>query len=74
MNKQISVNQSVQNITVTACNWHIQVTLTVQTVNKWQDDIGWWLEIIRLPDLLLPKKPQIIFTTNQRHNKQHINQ
>ena len=39
---------------------------TVQTVAKWQDDIEWWLEIIRLPEQLLPKKPQIIYTTNEK--------
>ena len=35
-----------------------------KVLNKWQDDISWWLEIIRQPERLFPKEPQIIFTTN----------
>lgn len=74
MNTKNTLNHFPQYIKVTTWHGKAWSISTIQAVNKWQDDLGWWLEIIRLPELLLPRRPQIIFTTNQRRIKQHINQ
>jgi len=63
------------HIQVTVLNVHIRTIpegrgySKAYMTSKWKEEIGWWLEIIRLPEVLLPKQPQIIFTTNEKRNK-----
>ncbi len=79
MKKQKQRSIEVQQIQITACNFHIHIVSnrrskpnTAYMVKKWHDDIRWWLEIIRLPEILLPKKPQLIPATNRKqHNVQY---
>ena len=43
-----------------------------QIMNPSKHGIEWWLEIIRWPEILLPKKPQLIPATNRKqHNVQY---
>lgn len=69
---EIRRQMTCHHIQVTVLNAHIRTTpegrgySKARTANKWKKEIGWWLEIIRLPEGLLPKQPQIIFTTNER--------
>ena len=71
--KQIKKSsKAVQHMHITA--WHAQIGITprgrgyskVRIMNAWQDDIRWWLEIIRLPETVFPQQPEIIFTTNEK--------
>lgn len=73
MKKLKETNVDVRYIPVAVHSWYIHIfpsngkrTSKARMVKKWQDDIRWWLEIIRLPEEVLPKKRQIIFTTNKK--------
>ena len=72
MNTSKFPNQVVLNAKVTKYKWQIHFTSQsiqhsdIRAMQEWQDTIEWWLEIIRLPEKVLPKKPQIIFTTNKK--------
>lgn len=69
---EIRREMTCQHIQITVLNVHIHTALEgrgyskTRMTSKWQKEIGWWLEIIRLPEVLLPKQPQIIFTTNEK--------
>lgn len=70
MNTSKFPNQVVLNAKVTMYKWQIHVTSqsmqhsNIRAMQEWQDTIEWWLEIIRRPERLLPKGPQIIYTTD----------
>ena len=70
---EIKLKMTCKNVQITLLNKRIG-SFSAKTgyknariENKWQDDIFWWLEIIRQPERVFPKKPQIIFTTNEKH-------
>lgn len=77
---KIKLKQDVSGISHSNLTWYLYAYVMAYkphspqrlvSVKPSKHDIGWWLEIIRLPDILLPKKPQLIPVTNRKqHNVQ----